>query len=100
MIPNEPLPAAVTDHDAIARRELAIAAAQLVAGWRSHRTARSVLVLGYIAPVHMRKPPHSGEPPEGWTRCLIASHLLTELNGVWWIPSGIVEHVASFTGVQ
>lgn len=100
MSPDEPLPAAVADHDAIARRELAIVAARLVAGWRAQRTARPVLVLAFIAPVHMRKPAHSGEPPEGWTKCLIASHLLTDLNGVWWIPSGIVEHIARFTGVQ
>jgi hypothetical protein len=99
MSPDDP-PTTAHDHEAIARRAMYADAAEIVAHWRSRRTARAVLVLSFVAPVHVRKPPHQGNPPEGWTRTLIASHLLTELNGVWWIPSCIVDHVAKFTGVS
>jgi len=99
MSPDDPATTA-HDHDAIARRAMLQDAAALVKHWRSRRTARHALVLSFVAPIQVRKIPHTGEPPEGWTKVMILSHLLTELNGAWWIPSCIVDHVASFTGVS
>ena len=98
MSPDDP-PTTAHDHHGIALRDVHAAAFALTARWRTQRTARGPLVLAFVAPLVMRKPTHGGEPPEGWTKCMIACHLLTELDGVWWIPSGIVDHVARFTGV-
>ncbi len=96
MSPDDP-PTTAHDHYALALREIHEVTFELAAHWRKQRTARGPMVLAFVAPVAMRKPAHSGEPPEGWTKCLITKHLLASLNGVWWIPSGIVDHVARFT---
>lgn len=99
MTPDEPLPVAIANPTFVPPA-IAQEAAALVAHWRAQRTARGALVLAYVAPIHVRRPPHAGNPPEGWTKCLIARHLLPELNGTWWIPNEIVAHVARFTGVS
>lgn len=96
MTPDEPLPLEIANPIAAFWRD----AAELASTWRARgRTARGVLVLAYVAPITVVRPKHSGNPPDGYTKCLIVSHLLTELNGTWWVPDAIVTHVARFTGV-
>lgn len=97
MTPDEPLPIAIANPIYTLMRDVAA----LTITWRARgHTARGALVLAYVAPLHVRKPPHGGEPPEGFTKVMIIRHLLPELDGVWWVPSGAVEHMARFTGVS